>query len=208
MREFATLWFYYAQLFLQGTTNNARFTFSVVTRTVYNLCCARQIKLVKLNTIFSVVWMLREMQPCQGLFIAMHIAKHPIKGTNFPLIPLFVPHMIPIRTITLWKMATNQTLSLTRSDLSSNTTIHYNHGPSPWNCEGPWNPSEGIPWKINKMYFVWSRTFKCSVKTFANSLISECYFVITLFMWDLLETISYEKSWLVIFWSVSLPVLH
>ena len=51
-----------------------------------------------------------------------------MKG-NSPLIPLFVPHMIPIRTITLWKIPTNQTLSQNQSDFSSNAPIHYNHGP-------------------------------------------------------------------------------
>jgi hypothetical protein len=57
MTVFKTLQVYDAQMFLQGMTNKVRCTFSVsdTTRAVHNQYIARQLELVTLYTIFSVV---------------------------------------------------------------------------------------------------------------------------------------------------------
>ena len=43
---------------------------------------------------------------------------------------------------------------------------------------------QDIPWKI-KLNPVWSRAFKCGVKTYMAGLSTECYVITILFMWAL-----------------------
>ena len=67
---------------------------------------------------------------------------------------------------------------------------------------GPLKLIQRLPWNIEIKSFVWSRAFKCTVKTYKTRFLTECYFITILFMGALLHNKWYQIKVFDEIWSV------